>query len=314
MFEQSARLVGCAKRTIARAALYAAGVLRTPYGSGAPGSARAWLLLAAMLACGLLAGCSKPPTTSPNSSSETPASVPTGNSLVRIAAAADLRFALEELIAEFQKTEPDIKLEATYGSSGNLFAQLANKAPFDIFFSADRLYAHQLVEQQLADADSEFVYGIGQIVVWVPNSSPLDLKKAGIGAVVDAAVRKVAIANPEHAPYGRAAETAFRSLGVYDQVRDRLVLGENVAQAAQFVESGAADVGVIALSLAMAPTMRDKGRYWNVPLDAYPRLEQAGVVLKSAADADAARRFRAFVINPRGQELLARYGFIRPEK
>lgn len=241
-------------------------------------------------------------------------SEPAGNSLVRVAAAADLRFALEEVIAEFKKAEPDTKIEATYGSSGNLSTQLANGAPFDIFFSADRAYAHRLVEQQLADADSEFVYGIGQIVVWVPNSSPLDLEKVCIGAVVDMAVRKVAIANPEHAPYGRAAEAAFRSLGVYDQVRDRLVLGENVAQAAQFVESGAADVGVIALSLAMAPTMRDKGRYWHVPLDAYPRLEQAGVVLKAAGDADAARRFRALVISPRGQELLARYGFIRPEK
>jgi len=267
--------------------------------------------------CLLLAGCGNPSSHPPGSTAETSLSAksePAGNSLVRVAAAADLRFALEEVIAEFKKAEPDTKIEATYGSSGNLSTQLANGAPFDIFFSADRAYAHRLVEQQLADADSEFVYGIGQIVVWVPNSSPLDLEKVCIGAVVDMAVRKVAIANPEHAPYGRAAEAAFRSLGVYDQVRDRLVLGENVAQAAQFVESGAADVGVIALSLAMAPTMRDKGRYWHVPLDAYPRLEQAGVVLKAAGDADAARRFRALVISPRGQELLARYGFIRPEK
>lgn len=293
---------------------HSTGVVRTPYE-----------MLGALLAiCGLLtAGCGTPSINPPGSTAETTSSAtatrsiapaPAGNSLVRIAAAADLRFALEEVIAEFKKGEPDITIEATYGSSGNLWTQLANGAPFDMFFSADRAYAHRLVEQQLADADSEFVYGIGQIVVWVPNASPLDLDKIGIRAVADEGVRKVAIANPEHAPYGRAAEAAFRSLGVYDQVRDRLVLGENIAQAAQFVESGAAEVGVIALSLAMAPTMREKGRYWQVPLDAYPRLEQAGVVLKAASDPDAARRFRALVISPRGREILARYGFFQPEQ
>ncbi len=293
---------------------HSTGVLRTPYGT-----------LGVFLAscCLLLAGCGKPSiypqgstaeTTSSATTSTDTAPAPSGNSLVRIAAAADLRFALEEIITEFNQAEPDTKVETTYGSSGNLSTQLANGAPFDVFLSADRSYAHRLVEQQLAAADSEFVYGIGQIVVWVPNSSPLDLDKIGIGAVAEATVRKVAIANPEHAPYGRAAEAAFRALGVYDAVRDRLVLGENVAQAAQFVESGAADVGVIALSLAMAPTMRDKGRYWRVPLDAYPRLEQAGIVLTAAGDPDAARRFRSFVISPRGRELLARYGFIQPEK
>jgi molybdate transport system substrate-binding protein len=131
-------------------------------------------------------------------------------------------------------------------------------------------------------------------------------------ALTDARARRVAIANPEHAPYGRAAEAAMKSLGVYDQVRPKLVFGENISQAAQFVQSGAADVGVIALSLAIAPVMRDQGRYWEVPLDTYPTLEQGVVVLSSARDVDAARSYQDFVLGPGGRAVLARYGFIMP--
>src|SRR4029077_6100604 len=134
------------------------------------------------------------------------------------------------------------------------------QAPFDIFFSADIDYPRKLIDAGLADADSEFLYAEGRSVGWVPNSSPLDLETLGIRAVADPSVRKVAIANPQHAPYGRAAEAALKTLGAYDAVKDRLVFGENIAQAAQFVESGAADVGLIALSLALSPAMKDKGR------------------------------------------------------
>jgi molybdate transport system substrate-binding protein len=125
-------------------------------------------------------------------------------------------------------------------------------------------------------------------------------------------VRKVAIANPRHAPYGRAAEAALESLGVLAAVRDRRVLGENVAQTAQFVESGAADIGVIALSLAMAPSLREKGRYWLIPLDAYPRMEQGGVILAGAKDREAASLLRAFVVSGEGRKTLQRFGFLLP--
>jgi molybdate transport system substrate-binding protein len=231
---------------------------------------------------------------------------------VRVAAAADLKFAFDELAAEFERKHPEIKVRPSYGSSGTFFAQLSNEAPFDLYLSADIDYPRKLVEQGKAEKQSEFLYAVGQIVVWVPNGSKLDVEALGMNALVDPAVKKVAIANPKHAPYGRAAEAAMQKQGVYDRVKDRLVLGENIAQAAQFVESGAADVGVIALSLALAPAMRERGRYWLVPLDAYPRLEQGGVVLKWAKDREAAELLRGFMTDRQGREILKKYGFILP--
>jgi molybdate transport system substrate-binding protein len=146
----------------------------------------------------------------------------------------------------------------------------------------------------------------------VPNGSKLDLDKLGIRTVADPSVKKIAIANPKHAPYGRAAEAALKKLGVYDDVKDRLVLGENIAQTSQFVESGSADVGLIALSLALAPNMREKGRYWDVPLDAYPRLEQGGVILNWAKDREATQALREFMMGKDGRAILKKYGFMLP--
>jgi molybdate transport system substrate-binding protein len=256
--------------------------------------------VAFLLLCGLLAGCSVGPGTQKPGRE------------VRVAAAADLQFAFHELAAAFQKQNPGIKVTPTYGSSGNFFAQLSNDAPFDLFLSADTDYPRKLVEQGKAVKGSEFVYAVGHLVVWVPASSKLDVAKLGMRALTDPAAKKVAIANPKHAPYGRAAEAAMKKLGVYDEVKDRLVLGENVAQAAQFAESGAADVGVIALSLALAPTMRDKGRYAEVPLDAYPRLAQGGVLLSWAKDREAAEALRDFLTSAEGRAILNQYGFLPP--
>src|SRR5580693_8149635 len=230
-----------------------------------------------------------------------------GRRQVAVAAAADLSFALGEIVRLFQQRHPDVAVKVTYGSSGMFFSQLSNKAPFDLFLSADRSSPEKNVEQGLASRKTEFTYAVGRIVVWVPKGSTLDVARLGIRALVAPTVRKIAIANPEHAPYGRAAEAAMKKLGVYDQARDRLVLGENIAQTAQFVESGAADVGVIALSLAVAPAMKDKGRYWEVPLDAYPRIEQGGVILSWAKDIDAASQLRDFLAGGEGREILKRY-------
>lgn len=232
---------------------------------------------------------------------------------VSVAAAADLKFAFDELIGQFEQESPEIRVQVTYGSSGNFFAQLTNRAPFDIYFSADMTYPRQLVKNGMADKESEFLYAIGQIVVWLRNESPLDVEKLGIESLRDPTIRKIAIANPQHAPYGRAAEAALQHFDLTDAVQDKLVFGENVAQTAQFVESGAADVGIIALSLAKAPALRDKGRYWLVPLDAYPKMEQGSVILNWAKDRQATERFRSFVAGPKGREILARYGFILPE-
>lgn len=233
---------------------------------------------------------------------------------VAVAAAADLEFALKDIVAAFERQHPDIKVTTTCGSSGNFFHQLSNQAPFDVFLSADVDYPRQLIDQGQAVKDSEFRYAVGHIVVWVPRASQLDLDKLGIRAVADPSVRKLAIANPRHAPYGRAAEAALKKLGLYDEVKARLVLGDNIAQAAQFVDSGSADAGIIALSLARAPTMRDKGRFVLVPPDAYPRLEQSGVILKWAADRDAARALCDFVRGKEGQAILEKYGFDSPEE
>jgi molybdate transport system substrate-binding protein len=233
---------------------------------------------------------------------------------VRVAAAADLKFALDEAVADFQQRHADIHVTITNGSSGNFFAQLSNRAPFDLFLSADVDYPRRLVAQGLADKDTEFVYAVGHVVVWVRNDSPLDVKKLGVQAVLDSRVKKISIANPRYAPYGRAAEAALKNLGVYDKVKERLVLGDNVAQAAQFVDTGSADVGLIALSQALAPTLRDRGRYAEVPSDAYPRLEQGGVILSWAQDRPAAEAVRDFLQSADGKAILRRYGFSIPEK
>ena len=226
---------------------------------------------------------------------------------VSIAAAADLHFALEEVSREFRAAHPDVDLAIAYGSSGNFYAQIRNQAPFDILLSADVEYPRKLVQDGIGARDSLFVYAVGRIVVWVPAASPLDPATA----LRAASVRHVAIANPQHAPYGRAAEAALHSLGVYDSVAGKLVLGENVAQTLEFVQSGAADVGIVALSLALAPPVRGQGRYWEVPVGAYPKIEQGGLILK---DSKAAREFRSFLLAADGRRILKEYGFSVPEK
>jgi molybdate transport system substrate-binding protein len=254
----------------------------------------------------VLAGCS--PDVSPGSVGASHATL----GRVRVAAASDLRFAMEELIASFTGANPGIAIEPTYGSSGTLFAQIVEGAPFDVYFAADAAYARDLETAGLAAGGSVWVYGIGQVVLWVPDGSTIDIEGRGLEALTDPSISRIAIANPEHAPYGRAAEAAMTTAGVYDAVKDKLVLGENVAQAAQFVESGSADIGMIAHSLALAPELHDRGRFAMIPIDSYPRLEQGAVVLASASDPEAARAFLAFVVGPDGRAVLDRYGFLPP--
>jgi molybdate transport system substrate-binding protein len=176
---------------------------------------------------------------------------------ISIAAASDTKFALDDLIATFQKDHPEVKVQATYGSSGNFYAQLSQRAPFDLFLSADITYPNQLIDAGLAVSGSKFMYAVGKLVLWVPTNSGLVPTK-GIEILKHSSVKKIAIANPEHAPYGKAAVAAMQKLGVYDAVKPKLVYAENIAQTAQFVESGAADAGLIALSLALAPPMKPK--------------------------------------------------------
>ncbi|HYO55318.1 molybdate ABC transporter substrate-binding protein, partial [Archangium sp.] len=199
------------------------------------------------------------------------------------------------------------------GSSGNFLAQISNGAPFDVFLSADVAYPRELANQGLVAGDV-FLYAVGRIVVWVPKDSPLAVESLGLKALLEPAAKRIAIANPRHAPYGRAAEAALKSQGLHEAVKDKLVLGENIAQTAQFVRSGSADAGIIALALALAPAMKDQGRYWEVPLDAYPRMEQGGAILKRARAPELARQFRDHLLGAEGKALLERYGFFPPKE
>lgn len=230
---------------------------------------------------------------------------------VRVAAAADLQVALDEVKTELATSRPDLKLAITYGSSGTFFQQLSNGAPFDLFLSADLEYPRDLAKAGMADPGDVFGYAVGRLVVWAPTDSLVDPTQ-GLAALTAAAARRVSIANPEHAPYGKAAVAAMRTAGVYDAVKGKLVLGENVAQAAEFVQSGNAQVGVIALSLAVSREMKDKGRYAEVPLDSYPRMDQGGVVLSAAKDPEAARAVKDFLLSAQGRATLKRYGFFLP--
>jgi molybdate transport system substrate-binding protein len=231
---------------------------------------------------------------------------------LRIAAAADLQFALEDLAADFKRRRPDVEVKMTYGASGNLFAQISNGAPLDLFLSADVEYPRKLIENGLAAKESLFVYAVGHLVVWMPNGLKLASEKGDMEILLDPEIKKIAIANPKHAPYGKAAVAALKKLGLYDKLETKLVYGDNVAQTAQFVDSGAADAGLIPTSLAKAPAMRDKGHYIEVPPDAYPRLDQGGVILTSARDQQAATAFRDFILSAEGKTALRRYGFVIP--
>ena len=227
---------------------------------------------------------------------------------LRIAAAADLRWALEEVSAAFQREHPG-KIAVTYGSSGNFHSQLMNKAPFDLFLSADVNYPKDLAQRGLGVQDSLFVYGAGRVVLWVPKASPVAVEKLGLGALQHPSVKKIAMANPKHAPYGRAAEAVLKKAGLLDGLKRKLVLGENISQTAQFVQSGAADIGFIALSLVIAGPMKDQGRWWMVPAEDHPTIEQGGVILSWAQDPAYARAFRAFLLSPQGVAIMNKYGF-----
>jgi molybdate transport system substrate-binding protein len=184
-----------------------------------------------------------------------------------------------------------------------------------VFLSADIAYPQDLEKKGLTEADTTFVYAVGRIVLWVPKGSAIDVERLGMNALLQPSIRKISIANPEHAPYGRAAVSAMQHFGVYEKVKDKFVLGENISQAAQFVQSGAAEIGIIALSIALSDPMRASGKYWQVPFDSYPRMDQAGVILKHARDAghlDAARAFVNAMRSQNGRSILERYGFSLP--
>ncbi len=229
---------------------------------------------------------------------------------ITIAAASDLNFAMKEIVVEYEKTSGN-HVKLSLGSSGNFYAQIQNGAPFDLYFSADIGYPKKLEEAGLTVPGSLYRYAVGRIVLWAGTASRLDVSK-GFAVLREPGIRKIAIANPKHAPYGRAAVAAMEHAKIYESVKDKLILGENISQAAQFIESGACEIGVIALSLAVAPAISGKGVYWEIPAEAYPPLEQGAVILKQSKSPDAARRFLEFLQGSQGQDIMRRYGFTLP--
>ena len=230
--------------------------------------------------------------------------------LLTIAAASDLQPALPRLVASFEQ-QTGQTVQATFGSSGNFFAQIRNGAPFDVFLSADREYPAKVIAAKLGAASDERVYAFGKLVAWLPPGSTLDLEQRGLAALADPGVKRIAVANPAVAPFGRATEAAFRSAGVLDAVKEKLVLGTSVAQTAQFATTGAADVAFLPCSLTFGKELAG-GKVVFVPEALYPRIEQSGIVLSSAQDPALARAFLAFLTGEKGRAIFAKYGYGLP--
>jgi molybdate transport system substrate-binding protein len=228
-----------------------------------------------------------------------------------VAAASDLQAALPAIAAQFEKdTGQPVRL--TLGSSGNFFAQIQNGAPFDVFLSADIDYPKRLEGSGQAERGSLYQYARGRLVLWTRRESGIDVRR-GLVVLTDARVRRIAIANPEHAPYGRAAVAALRHERLYERVRGKFVFGENISQAAQFAESGSADVGVLALALALSPALKSSGTYVDIPESWYPPIEQAAVVLASSRQKALARQFIDYLKRADTGRILQSYGFALPQ-
>lgn len=236
--------------------------------------------------------------------------VPLFSQELTVAAAADLRPALEEISAKF-KAESGIVLRVSYGSSGNFFQQLQNGAPFDVFLSANVDYPKKLEQAGLVASGTYYEFARGSIVLMVPYDSKVDLSE-GLHALLTPTVKKIAIANPSHAPYGQAAVAAIKGVGIYDWAAPHLVMGENISEAASFVLSGAADAGIVAKSLALGPAAAKRVKFAEIPAKDYPPLLQAMVVLKSSKDAPAAARFETFMRSVDAKKILQQYGFEIP--
>ena len=229
---------------------------------------------------------------------------------IRVAAAADLQSVMPEIIKAFEE-KTGTHVEVTYGSSGNFFAQIQNGAPFDLFFSADDEFPMKLIQGDRAEPRSAVIYGIGSLVLWMPANAKCNPAVEKWDCLLKPEVTKIAIANPAHAPYGRAAVQALQAAHLYEQIRAKLVFGENVAQAAQFVQSGNAQAGILAYSQTRLRSL-SQGKQWEIPRESYPRIEQTVVILKVARDKSVAGEFVKFVTEGSGRELLQQAGFQPP--
>jgi molybdate transport system substrate-binding protein len=235
---------------------------------------------------------------------------------LRVAAAADLGRVMEKLAPTFEK-QTGVHVSVSLGSSGNFFAQIQNGAPFDVFLSADRSYPEKLQQAGLSEPGTLTTYARGKLVLWTARaslSSSANKTTDDLGFLITPSIRRIAIANPEHAPYGRAAVAVLKHYGVYEKVKDKLVLGENISQTAQFAESGNVEAAFIAYSLALGGNMAAKGVSRLLPQDSYPPLDQAAVVVRSSKYKEQARRFVTFLGSPQARSILRELGFEVEEK
>lgn len=225
-----------------------------------------------------------------------------------IAAASDLRFALDDIIEVYNEQHPEHDVTVIYGSSGKMTTQIINGAPYDIFFSADISFPEKLQSEGFTATDPA-VYAIGRIVIW---SNVHDASQLTLNDLATDKVRRIAIAQPSHAPYGLRAQEAMESVGIWDQVQSKLVFGENIAHAAQMTESGAADTGIIALSLAKFPDMAAQG-YYLIDDALHNPLTQGYVVTNRGADKPAVMDFARFMETETATDIMQQYGFVLPE-
>jgi len=226
---------------------------------------------------------------------------------LKVAAAADLQPVLPALIEQFEK-QTHKQVEASYASSATLATQILNGGPFGLFLSADLSFPQKVAAAGLSD--SPVPYARGTLVLWARNDSPV--QPLSIDSLRSPALRTVAVANPEHAPYGRAAKAAIEKLGLTDTLKAKLVVAENIAQTAQYADSGNADAGLISLTSALTPRLSGDGKYVPMPEDSYPPLVQGAVVIKQAPATQEARQFLDFLLSAPVRKQLAAGGLKAP--
>ncbi len=227
---------------------------------------------------------------------------------ITIAAAADLKFAMDEIVTRFKKANPGNAVDVVYGSSGKFQTQIQQGAPFDLYFSADIGFPRELAKSGFAASEVK-PYALGRIVLW---SASLDASKMTLTSLTDPKIIRIAIANPKHAPYGKRAEEALRASGLWEQLEPKLVYGENIAHTAQFVQTGNAQIGIIALSLAINSELASKGGYGLIPDQLHSPLEQGFIITKHAAGNALAKQFADFMGSKTARAVMMKYGFVLP--
>lgn len=236
--------------------------------------------------------------------------VPASGQTLLVAAASDLSHSMDALAAAFAKEVPGARLKVSLGSSGNFFAQIKHGAPFDVFMAADMHYPAQLAREGAAEAATLTPYAIGRVAIWSLDKN-IDLSQ-GMRVFTNPAVTRVAIANPELAPYGSAARAALQQHGYWDAVKNKLVIGENVAQTAQFVQTGNAQLGIVSYATVRAPQLQGLGSHYLIPDTGVPPILQGAIVTRHGRANALSARFLKFLSSPAARQILIKAGFTLP--